>query len=106
MSTARRASGGHGSPSGHSRDALHVAGLLRFIKKLHDKSVELLSDVRFNVGLRQDRLILGTYASLIEFCGATVTLLMPMVILQCLWCFAHSLRHTFISPTPRTTRTT
>jgi Family of unknown function (DUF5677) len=49
--------------------------LFDFVKKLHDESVELLRDVKFNAALPSDRLILGTYASMIEFCGATVILI-------------------------------
>jgi hypothetical protein len=101
VSTAQRVSGGQGSPSGNSKEARHVAGLLGFIKKLHDKSVELLSDVRFNVGLRSDRLILGTYASLIEFCGATVTLVdanghiaVPLVFRSFLEAYVHFINAT------------
>ncbi|MBK5198713.1 MAG: hypothetical protein JJE37_10615 [Methyloceanibacter sp.] len=48
--------------------------LLTFIKKLHDQSIELLRGVTFNAGPQSDRLILGTYASMIEFCGATLIL--------------------------------
>jgi hypothetical protein len=34
--------------------------LFDFVKKLHDESVELLRDVKFNAALPSDRLILGT----------------------------------------------
>lgn len=49
--------------------------LFVFVKKLHEQSVELLRDVRFNAGLQLDRLILGNYASMIEFCGAMIVLI-------------------------------
>ena len=70
--------------------------LLGFVKKLHDQSVELLRDVRFEAGLRSDRLILGTYGSMIEFCGATIILVdksgyiaLPLVFRSFLEAYVH-----------------
>jgi hypothetical protein len=75
--------------------------LLAFVKRLHDESMELLRDVRFNVGLRSDRLILGTYGSMIEFAGATLTLIdgnsfiaLPLVFRSFIEAYVHFINTT------------
>src|SRR6476646_6194877 len=56
------------SPAGMSKE------LLGFLSKLHDQSIKLLRELRFNKQLHADGYIVCLYASMIELCGGIITL--------------------------------